>query len=93
MDHLINNKFSSLENSRLSLIDSLKTQSQSILETSPAPGKWSVSQIFYHLNKAESNSVIYVGKKRLDVNNLKKTGLKEAFKLGILELLFVSLSV
>jgi hypothetical protein len=87
---VINKKFSKLEDSRLALIEKLKTIPSSKLEALPAPGKWAVSQIFYHLNRAESFSVIYVSKKRLDINNLKRTGIKEQLKLDALKLLFVS---
>ena len=83
MNQLINTRFSKLEDSRLALIESLKMKLPPVLETSPAIGKWSVSQIFYHLNKAESLSVIYVSKKKLDVNNLKRTGFKEQFMLKL----------
>ena len=89
MNELIHTKFSRLENSRFALIEKLKSVVPSELETQPYPGKWSVSQIFYHLNKAESNSVIYVSKKRLDVSNLETTGFKEQFKLDMLKLVFV----
>lgn len=89
MNEKIKEKLSILENSRLALLDKLKEVSPCKLETQPAPGKWSASQIFYHLNKAESFSTIYVSKKRLDVNNLKKTGLNEWFKLMVLKFLFI----
>jgi len=89
LNELIHTKFSQLENSRLILMERLKSIAPSELETQPFPGKWSISQIFYHLNKAENFSVIYVSKKRLDVNNLKRTGFKEQFKLGVLKLFFV----
>jgi hypothetical protein len=85
---LLNKKFSNLEDARLSLIEKLKDIPPSKLETSPLPGKWSVSQIFYHLNRAESFSTIYVSKKRLDSNNLKKTGLNEALKMAGLKVIF-----
>jgi hypothetical protein len=90
MNHLLNAKFSQLEDSRLALIESLKSKPILELETSPAPGKWSVSQVFYHLNTAENFSTIYVSKKRLDINNLKKTGLMELFKVRLLQFLFIT---
>jgi hypothetical protein len=85
---VLNNKFSKLEDSRLVLIEKLKNIPVADLETSPALGKWSVSQIFYHLNKAENLSVLYVSKKRLDINNLKRTGLMEQVKMILLKLRF-----
>jgi hypothetical protein len=90
LNPLLYSKFSKLEDSRLSLIEKLKNIQPSDLETSPSPGKWSVSQIFYHLNKAESFSVIYVSKKRLDVNNLKRTGFREQLRVMILKFLFAT---
>ncbi len=89
MNSLILNKFSKLEESRLLLIERLKKFSGEDLETPPFTGKWSVSQIFYHLNKAESLSVLYVSKKRLDIKNLKKTGPIEQIKLMALEFRFI----
>jgi len=85
----LNRKFLKLEESRLVLIERLKNISQSKLEASPSPGKWSVSQIWYHLNRAESLSVLYVSKKRLDINNLKRTGFGEQFKMAMLKFRFI----
>jgi hypothetical protein len=86
LEYLYNN----LENSRRDLINELIDKDPKQLSISPAPGKWSVSQVFYHLNKAESLSMVYVSKKMLDVNNLKTTGIKESLKLAGLGLLFNS---
>ncbi len=88
MNSIIKSKFSNLQDSRLALIERLKNIPAEKLEAHPAEGKWSVAQIFYHLNRAESFSTIYVSKKRLDVNNLKKTGFMEALKLLTLKILF-----
>jgi hypothetical protein len=89
VNEILNAKFSKLENSRIQLLLKLKNTSRFVLETPPALGKWSVSQIFYHLNKAESFSTIYVSKKRLDVNNLKTTGFNEYIRMVGLKLIFV----
>jgi len=77
-----------LENSRLSLLEKLNKIAPSKLETPPLSGKWSVSQIFYHLNRAERLSVLYVSKKQLDIHNLKRTGLKEQLKMIGLKIRF-----
>jgi hypothetical protein len=84
----INQKFLRLEESRNTLIERLKSIPSGKLETSPRSDKWSVSQIFYHLNKAESLSIQYVSKKRLDVNTLKKTGIIEELKIFFLKIRF-----
>ena len=90
MNNKLQYKFTKLEASRLALIERLEHIPTNKLETPPAPGKWSVAQVFYHLNKAESYSTIYVSKKRLDVNDLKKTGLKEAYRMLQLRIRFAS---
>lgn len=88
MNKKIEAKLNLLEDTRHKMLEALKSVPVQKLNTSPSPGKWSVAQIIYHLNKAESNSVIYVGKKMLDVKNLKKTGVIEAFKLWLVKLAF-----
>jgi hypothetical protein len=88
MNKLVDIKYLQLEDSRLALIERLKSVQLSQLEIPPFHGKWSVSQIFYHLNKAETLSVLYVSKKRLDIKNLKKTGIKEQLKMIALKVRF-----
>lgn len=89
MNSLLHKKTAKLEDSRLALIERLNGIAPSELEASLFPGKWSVSQIFYHLNKAESQSVLYVSKKRLDIQNLKKTGLTEQIKMVLIKFRFM----
>lgn len=90
MNSKLSTAYKKLEDSRQQLLDELRSVSAEKLQTSPAPGKWSVAQVFYHLNKAEGMSVLYVSKKRLDVNNLRITGFKEWFRLLIVKLGFLS---
>lgn len=89
MNKKIEDKLNLLEDTRYKMLKVLSRVDMKKLDTPPAQGKWSVAQIIYHLNKAESNSVIYVGKKMHDLQNLKKTGLIEAFKLWLVKLAFV----
>lgn len=77
-----------LESTRLSLIEKLSKVDVQKLNTSPATGKWSIAQVVYHLNKAESNSVIYVSKKMKDVNNLERSGLVEKLKIWLVKIFF-----
>jgi hypothetical protein len=76
-------KFERLQNSHRELLSLLDKEDAQILETSPAPGKWSVSQVMYHLNKAESLSALYVSKKRLGAAQLKPTGITAQLKILI----------
>src|SRR5581483_6186009 len=89
MDKRVDAKVSLLEITRISLLERLESVDIKKLNTPPSTGKWSVAQIIYHLNKAESNSVIYVGKKMLDIKNLKRSGLYEKLKMAVVKLAFI----
>jgi hypothetical protein len=89
MNKKVENKLSLLESTRLVMLEKLKNVDVQKLNTPPAQGKWSVAQIIYHLNKAETNSVIYVSKKMKDVSNLKKSGLYEKLKMLVVKLAFI----
>ncbi len=90
MNNKLEQLYNGLEDSRRALLNELAAYDTAKLETQPSPGKWSVAQIVYHLNKAESLSISYVSKKMLDVKNLKNTGMVESFKVGLLWMLFES---
>ncbi len=89
MEKQLELKFTQLENSRLQLLEQLTRVDQSELSISPAPDKWSVAQVIYHLNMAETLSTIYVSKKMKDVNNIKVTGAIEWFKLVLVKIAFI----
>jgi hypothetical protein len=82
-------KFTELENSRLQLLELLNRADKNKLSVSPAPNKWSVVQVIYHLNAAESLSTLYVSKKMKDINNIRVTGAIEWFKLLLVKIAFV----
>jgi hypothetical protein len=74
MNHNVQQKFTALMNEFEQLIAELDRHDPAVLEKPPAPGKWSVTQVMYHLNSAESRSTLYVTKKRLGAAQLKPTG-------------------
>ena len=76
-------QFTYLQNSQRQLLAELDNENPEVLEKSPAPGKWSVTQVMYHLNKAESLSALYVSKKRLGAGQLKHTGITAQIKILI----------
>ncbi len=88
MNPKIEAKLSLLESTRLAMLKMLEGMDEQKLSASPAPRKWSISQIIYHLNQAESLSIIYVGKKMKDVNNLKTSGLLEKIKMLVVKIAF-----
>lgn len=75
MNQKVAAKFERLQNGHVQLLAELDKEKSEVLEKSPAEGKWSVAQVMYHLNKAESLSVLYVSKKRLGAAQLKRTGI------------------
>lgn len=81
MNHRIQKKFDTLTNDFQQLIAELDKHNHPLLEKSPAPGKWSVAQVMYHLNSAESRSIQYVQKKRLGAAQLKRTGIEAQLRL------------
>jgi hypothetical protein len=83
MNRKVAAKFGRLQNDHSQLMALLDKENFQVLETSPAPGKWSVTQVMYHLNKAESLSALYVSKKRLGAAQLKPTGIVAQLKICI----------
>jgi hypothetical protein len=81
-------KYKRLQNDFDDLLSELNKEEVKVLETSPSNEKWSVTQVMYHLNTAESLSVKYVSKKRLGSAQLKPTGLEAALRLLIARVSF-----
>lgn len=79
-------QFRKLEATRQDLIKKLEACDEKIAGYRPAPDKWSVTQIFYHLNLSESQSIGYVRKKMLGGDKLKQTGLAAEFRYATLKL-------
>src|SRR5690242_7042544 len=81
MNQKVSKQFRALQNDFTELLEYLDKIPADILEKSPFEGKWSVTQVMYHLNSAESNSVKYVLKKRLAAPQLKRTGVDASLRL------------
>lgn len=88
MNPRVSKLFSRLQEKHTELLSELDRAAPEILETSPKKNKWSVTQVMYHLNSAESNSVLYVSKKRLGAKQLKPTGIIHQLKLFIAGIAF-----
>ncbi len=76
-------KYNRLQEDLTRLLSELDTIKHEQLERSPEAGKWSVTQVMFHLNTAESLSVKYVSKKRLGSKELKRTGFEAQLRLWI----------
>jgi len=81
MNKKISVLFERLQDDLLKLLSELDKLDKAKLETPPAKGKWSVTQVMQHLNSAESLSVKYVLKKQLGAARLKRTGLEAQLRL------------
>jgi len=88
MENRIKNKFEKLEDSRKALIRTIDSVEESVLNKSPRPGKWSVNQIIYHLQKSEHASYNYVTKK-LQSDNLARNGYRSKMASLILKIAFI----
>jgi len=88
MENRIKNKFEQLEDSRKALIRKIDNVDESVLNKSPSPGKWSVNQIIYHLQKSEYASYNYVTKK-LQSDDLTRNGYKSKMASFILKIAFI----
>lgn len=80
--------FGRLQNDLTQLLSELDKEQRKQLETSPATGKWSVTQVMYHLNSAESRSVLYVSKKRFASSQLKRTKFEAQLRLLLARISF-----
>ena len=88
MENRIKNKFERLEDSRKALIRTIDSLDESVLNKSPRPGKWSVNQIIYHLQKSEHASYNYVTKK-LQSDDPTRNGYKSKVASFILKIAFI----
>jgi hypothetical protein len=83
MNPQVRKLYNHLRDAHAELLAELDKMDTIFLERPPSEGKWSVTQVMYHLNSAESNSVLYVSKKRLGAAQLKPTGLEAQLRLLI----------
>jgi hypothetical protein len=77
MKDKILNQFNNLEVLRAELEERFSGWSDSDFIKEPSPGKWSASQVVFHLINSEELSANYISKKLLAPEKLKKTGLKQ----------------
>jgi hypothetical protein len=77
----VSDLYDSLQDEFMQLVAEMDNYDRNLLEKPPAPAKWSVSQVMYHLNSAEARSVQYVNKKRLGAAQLKRTNINAQLRL------------
>ena len=79
--------YTELEHQRSQLLSQVKDIPTDKFYSSPAPGKWSISQVLTHILTAESLSIGYMKKKAQGIDQLGNSGIIQVF---ILELLKIS---
>jgi len=78
--------FDTLETQRSALLSQVEKINEEQFLKSPAPGKWSISQILTHLITSEQLSIAYMKKKSLGVDALDNSGLIESAKMIVLKI-------
>jgi len=78
--------FDTLETQRGTLLNQVEKISEDQFLKSPAPGKWSISQILTHLITSEQLSIAYMKKKSLGIGELDDSGLIESLKMVVLKI-------
>lgn len=86
MNPKLESKYLFLEKSRSKLLNSLKDIDESLLNTTPAEGKWSVGQIVAHLIQVEQLTIGYIQKKLAEENELQNSSLKHMVSSVLLRL-------
>jgi len=85
MNPLVEKKFTEIELQRKEIFDWVKNLSVDKINESPAPGKWSLAQIYTHLYVAEKLSVSYMKKKSLGLKSLASTTVLDDLKFLVLK--------
>jgi uncharacterized damage-inducible protein DinB len=83
---LLRQLFNKIENQRKQVLTLVSSLSNEQLLASPAPGKWSVSQIISHLIMTERLSVNYMKKKIQGIEQTADSGLLEESKMVLLKI-------
>lgn len=76
--------FSDMEDQRLYLLGQIKGRSTESLNHSPAPGVWSLAQVFSHIITSERLTLNYITKKSQAAETLEDSGVWENIKSGLL---------
>ena len=80
MDATLKPIFDRLQKSMIDLLEEVKDQPDSVLNTPPENGGWSVLQVMYHMVLVEEQSMIYVKKKLSFGEEIPNAGLKGYFR-------------
>jgi len=80
MDSSLKPIFDRLQKSMIDLLEEVKDQPDSVLNTPPENGGWSVLQVIYHIILVEEYSMMYVKKKLSFGEEIPNAGVKGFFR-------------
>lgn len=86
MNSLYQKTFDLLEQQRAEIVGLIKNVSDDKFHHTPAPGKWSLSQVLTHILTAEGLSIAYMKKKAQGADQLKDSGMSEALRFWVLQI-------
>lgn len=85
MNPKLESKYLFLEKSRNKLIKDLLELDDTLLNTSPGEGKWSIGQIVAHLLQVEQITLSYIQRKLQKEEELQQAGIKNTVKAVLLK--------
>jgi hypothetical protein len=77
--------FNAFEEQRVDLLNSFSNLSKEQLHFKPAPNSWSITETLHHLYLSENGTYLYMGKKLQNVEDLPKSGFKNAWRVFLLK--------
>lgn len=86
MNHQALRVFTKIEDQRHRLLHLLEGITDEQFRKQPAPGRWSLSEIFSHLVASEQMALTYLQKKSLGIQHTGYAGMKHTLIFGLLQL-------
>jgi hypothetical protein len=89
MNAKINKQFQRLEILKANLLKQAKNIDSDQFNQKPSPTQWSLGQVLHHLYLVEEGSYQYIAKKTKGIDDIEKSGFKEAWRNFLLRLMLV----
>ena len=77
--------FHAFEEQRVNLLNELGELTKEQLHFKPSPDNWSITETLQHLFLSEQGTHLYMGKKLQNVEDLPKSGFKNAYRVFLLK--------
>ena len=86
MKNKLEYKLSQLIKSQKQLLNQVEGLTPAEINYQPEKDQWSVGQVLYHLYLVERLTLDYMKEKRLEIDSLAKTGLKESWRTFLMKI-------